>query len=376
MADEPIGNGGPGAEPQIVPNVPAETNIFSTTQLIEGIQIRFAAPSFIRDMFFGAKDYVAADAVQVDTFRGGQGLAPFVLPLEGQVVGRRLPFSRTFVEAPIIAPARVITLREAGRPGWGETPYNYKSPEERVATLIANDTLDMDAEISRTEEYMCAACMFGGKIPINYRNKTSVQIDYGFTNTTVLAKQWTDPTADPLGDLRNAQTALNANGYSGNIAVYSPQAWAALMGNQTVKDAMKNLMLPGLLPMTSTGLPEAPLPAGVARGPDFTNPVMQNWIYSATYTKSSGAAPAGTAIPFVPKGSVLVGSSNVKNRIIYAQVTQIEQSDGSFHSYLLDRVPKYDVNVLKNFHMLTITARPVPVPVDLLCWTVLTNVVP
>lgn len=373
MADEPTQPG--GAEPlNIIPNIPAETNIFSTTQLIEGIQIRYPVPSFIRDMFFGAKDYVAADNVQIDTFRGGKALAPFVLPLEGQVVGRRLPFSRTFVEAPIIAPARVITLREAGRPGWGETPYNYKSPEERVATLIANDTSDMDAEIARTEEFMCSACMFAGKIPINYRNKTSVQIDYGFTNTTVLAKPWTDQTSDPLGDLRNAQSALNANGYSGNVAVYSPQAWAALMANTNVQNMLKNLMLPGLVPMQTTALPEAP--AGVARGPDFTNPVMQNWIYSATYTKATGAAPAGTAIPFVPKGSVLVGSSNVKNRIIYAMVTQIEQSDGGFHSYLLDRVPKYDVNVLKNFHMLTITSRPVPVPVDLLCWTVLTNVVP
>jgi Phage major capsid protein E len=372
MADEHTG--GRGAEPQIVPNVPAETNVFSTTQLIEGIRIRYPVPSFIRDMFFSARDYVNSDVVQVDTYKGGRGLAPFVLPLEGQVVGRRLPFGRTFVEAPIIAPARVITLREAGRPGWMETPYNWKSPEERVASLIAQDTQDMDDEISRTEEYMCCQCILGGTIPINYRNKTSVQINYGFSNTTALAKPWTDPTADPLGDLRAAQSGLNANGYGGNVAVYSPQAWNALMNNPNVKDTLK-VTLPSLAPMTHTGLPEM-TPAGVAKGPDFNNPIMQNWIYSGTYVKSSGAAPAGTAIPYIPRGSVIVGSSDVKNRIIYAMVTQIEQSDGNFHSYLLDRVPKYDVNVLKNHHMLTITSRPVPVPVDLLCWTVLTGVVP
>ena len=146
------------------------------------------------------------------------------------MLGRRKPFTRSWVEAPIIAPARNITLREARRPGWGETPYNYKSPEERVAALIAQDTVDMDDEISRTEEYMCAGCMFEGKIPINYRNKTNIVIDYGFTNSTTLAKLWTDPTADPLADLRLAQQGLNANGYSGDTAIYSPDAWNASNG--------------------------------------------------------------------------------------------------------------------------------------------------
>jgi hypothetical protein len=316
---------------------------------------------------------VGADAVQVNTYRGGKSLAPFVLPLEGQVVGRRLPFNQAYVEAPIIGPARVITLREAGKPGWGETPYNFKTPEERVADLIANDTIDMDDEISRTEEYMCCSCMFGGKIPINYRNKTSVQIDYGFTNSTALGKPWTDPTSDPLADLRLAQQALNANGYSGNVAVYSPDAWNALWANPNVQNQMKSIY-PIFSPIGGVAMGQIS-PAGVVRAPDFSNPVMQNWIYSGTYTKSNPAGTANVAVPYVPKGNVLIGSADVKNIIVYAMVTQIEQSDGQYHSYMLDRVPKYECNVNKNFHMLTITSRPVPVPKDLLCWTVLTGTV-
>jgi hypothetical protein len=154
----------------IVPNVPLETGLFSTTTVIEGLRQRFAVPSFIRDTFFSQKEYIASDVVQVDTYRGGKGLAPFILPLEGQVVGRRRPFTRSFVEAPTIAPARNITLREARRPGWGENLYNYKTPEERVASIIAQDTQDMDDEIARTEEYLCAATMCDGKVAIEYRN--------------------------------------------------------------------------------------------------------------------------------------------------------------------------------------------------------------
>jgi hypothetical protein len=341
--------------------------VFDTYALIDGVRTRYPVPSLIRDLFFGTKDYVSANVIQVDTYRGGKGLAPFVLPLEGQVIGRRRPFGRTFVEAPIIAPARVITLREAGRPGWGETMYNFKTPEQRVADLFAQDTTDMDDEISRTEEFMCCECMFKGKIPINYRNKTSIVIDYEFTNTEVLEKPWTDDTALPFEDLMAAQQGLNANGYSGNVAIYSPSAWKALWNNPSVKDSMKNTF-PVFSPVSGVAQPETS-PTGVAYAPSFSYPVMRNIIYSGTYVQG------GQAVPYVPPGSVLIGSSDVKNRIIYAWVTQIEETDGAFHTYLLDRVPKSECNVNKNFYMYTLSSRPVPVPTDLLCWTVLTGAV-
>ena len=376
MADEPApGSGGtPEPNPLLIPNVGLETGVFNTLTVIEGVMQRWVVPSFIRDTFFGQREFIDSDVVQIDTYRGGRGLAPFVLPLEGQVVGRRKPFTRSYIEAPILAPARTISLREAKKPGMGETPYNYLSPVQRVAKLIAQDTADMDDEIARTEEWMCASCMFSGQIPINYRNKTNVVIDYQFTNSTNLAKYWTDATADPLQDLRVAQQALNANGYSGDVAIYSPDAWNALMNNALVKPLL-SVPLAQFTPLTSVAMPEIP-PSGVVRAPSFTNPVMENWIYSGTYTKMTGTkGDVVTATPYVPKGYVLIGSRNVKHRLVYAQVTQIEQSDGQFHSYNLDRVPKIECNVNRNFYMYTITSRPVPVPIDLLSWQVLKGTV-
>jgi hypothetical protein len=72
---------------------------------------------------------------------------------------------------------------------------------------------------------------------------------------------------------------------------------------------------------------------------------------------------------------VLVGSSDVRNRIAYGMVIQIEQEDGQFHYYNLDRVPKLECNVNKNLFMQTITSRPVPIPIDLLSWAVVTGAV-
>lgn len=367
--------GAPAPSPQAAPVVNTiDYGMFTTQSIIESYVKRYPVPALIRDMFFSRKEYIDAEVVRIDSKLGGRGLAPFVLPLENQVVGRRRPFKETYLPAPIIAPARVITPRELRGPQMGENVYNYKSPEERFASIVTEDGQDMDDEIARTEEWMCCQCMFQGKIPINYRNKTSVMIDYGFTNTTALGTPWTDPTSNPLDDLAMVQGSLNASGYNGSIAIYSPDAWTALWKNPNVKDSMKNTY-PTFIPIS--GLPSGQVPpSGAQRGPSFSSPTLENWVYHATYARSNPVNPSETiAIPYVPAGCVLVGSSDIANRIVYAQVIQIEQEDGQYHYYSMDRVPKFECNVNKNFYMQTITSRPVPVPVDLLSWVVITGCV-
>lgn len=350
--------------------------MFTTVSLIDSYTHRWPIPSLIRDTFFTGREFMDSEVVRIDSKLGGRQLAPFILPLENQVIGRRQPFREMFIPAPILAPARVITPRELRGPSMGENVYNYKTPEERFAELVVEDGEDMEEEITRREEWMCANCMFTGRIPINYRNKTDIIIDYGFVNRLVLTKPWTDPTAEPLEDLREAQGALNLNGYGGDIAIYSPSAWRALWTNPTVKDAMKNVF-PQFVPFQSLpGTTQIGF-TGVQSAPGFTSPPMTNWIYYGTYATSDPDNPGETILaPYVPDGAVCIGSSSVRNRIVYGMVTQIEQDDGQFHSYMAARVPKVECNVNKNFYMQTITSRPVPVPLDLLAWTVIEGTVP
>lgn len=371
QGDQPPGHEPPKSSERMGTTVPIDLQMFTTVSVIQALDHRFAVPSFLRDMFFSAREFVNAENVQLDVRKGPRGLAPFILPLEGQVVGRRAPFVRRIVQAPIIAPARVITLREIGRPFWGETMYNFETPEQRVATMLADDYQDMDEEISRTEEWMCANMMFNGRISWNVRTNTDVgadwrAIDYGFTNITAVATPWTAAGSNPLNDLTLAQQALNANGYAGNIAIYGTKAWNALMNNQTVRETF---LWPRFGPVSTTGLPEA-LPAGVARGPSFTAPIMENYIYSGAYA-------SGTILTnLVPDDKVLICSSDVRHRMVYGMVTQIEQADGAWHSYAMERVPKIESNVNKNFMMQTVTSRPIPLPVDLMSWTILEGVLP
>jgi hypothetical protein len=192
-------------------------------------------------------------------------------------------------------------------------------------------------------------------------------VDYGFTNITALGTPWTDPASNPFDDLHAAQQGLNAAGYSGNVAIYGTKAWQALWRNPNVREYMRNTV--GFVPISGYTMPEV-TPAGVARAPSFTYPIMENWVYSGTYTVND--QPVG----LVPEDKVLIGSSDVRNRLIYGVVIQIEQADGQWHSYMGDRVPKVECNVNKNLYMHTMTARPVPVPLDLMAWTVLQGVLP
>jgi Phage major capsid protein E len=374
-----IRTGGTGTQAAGSGDVPTPYSVMSidlgeydTISMIEAYKIRYAVPSFIRDTFFQGREYPDSDVVQIDTKRGGRALAPFILDYEGQIVERRRPFDRTFIPAPTIAPARVITLRDTHRAGWGESQYNYKSPEQRVAEMYNDDTEEMDDEIARTEEWMCAETMFNGSFDITYRTGQAVTIDYGFLNTMAVANDWTVITganmSHPLEDLHAAQMALNQNGYNGNIAIYGSEAWAAIWNHPDVRALMMHPTSP-MVPIGNYSLPEA-LPNMVQQAPSFSYPIMSNFIYSGIYQR------LGLPVSYVPRDRVLIGSTNVKNRIAYGQVTQIEQSDGRFHTYSMDRVPKIECNVNKNFYMYTMTARPVPIPIDMMSWTVLTGILP
>ena len=49
-------------------------------------------------------------------------------------------------------------------------------------------------------------------------------------------------------------------------------------------------------------------------------------------------------------------------RTVYGAITQVEQSDGEFHTYAGRRVPKYVSSAEGNSRTLTISSRPLMIP--------------
>ena len=61
------------------------------------------------------------------------------------------------------------------------------------------DEQELDASISRTENWICSQVLFSGKVQCRDGDTQEIvaEIDYGLISRTVTAKPWSDPTSDP-----------------------------------------------------------------------------------------------------------------------------------------------------------------------------------
>jgi hypothetical protein len=80
------------------------------------------------------------------------------------------------------------------------------------------------------------------------------------------------------------------------------------------------------------------------------------YSYEETYTDD-----AGTDTLYIPSGKCILTAPGA-GRTLYGAVSQVEQSDGQFHTYAGRRVPKYLANADKNTRELFLSSRPLLIP--------------
>ena len=78
--------------------------------------------------------------------------------------------------------------------------------------------------------------------------------------------------------------------------------------------------------------------------------------YEDTYTEIDG-----TVKPFIPAGMIAVAAP-AAGRTVYGAITQIEQSDGEFHTYTGEDVPKYLSDATHNVREVMLSTAPLCMP--------------
>ena len=78
--------------------------------------------------------------------------------------------------------------------------------------------------------------------------------------------------------------------------------------------------------------------------------------YDLTYTDDEGNDKL-----YIPSGKCVLTAPGA-GRTAYGAVSQVEQSDGEFHTYAGRRVPKYVSSAEGNSRTLTISSRPLMIP--------------
>jgi hypothetical protein len=101
------------------------------------------------------------EQIDVDTKTGVRRLAPFVNPNVG--VGKamdRIGFQTDTVTPPMVAPKRPLTVSDLQKRLPGENIYSGQTAEERAGMLLGQDLAELDEDITRVEEWMCAQALF------------------------------------------------------------------------------------------------------------------------------------------------------------------------------------------------------------------------
>ena len=339
-------------------------NIYKTQTMLAAVREQTPVTSFLRDHFFttGAGDMFPTDEVLVEyKDASGNKLAPVVLPRKGGVSVEREGYSTYKMEPPLIAPERPLTIDDLNKKQMGENLFSDRTPAERQADVLLQDLEDFDVMHTNREEYIAAQLMFNnGYVLRQYADEYGVGAYkeyelkfYDDTNDAVYAPAalWDATGADIQGDLYQMIRMLTTRGNN---------ASEVLLGADVADVLMKNEYIQKLMDLSRYNVGEiAPvaLPQGAARlgRLNIRGRMIDLLTYDGTYIDEE----TGVVTPYVPEKKICVAAPGA-GRILYGAVSQMEQADGQWHTYMGRRVPRYWAK--EDGRHLRVSSRPLFIP--------------
>lgn len=339
-------------------------NFYDTHTLLMAVQELDRPVSFLRDRYFptnAATDVFSTNDVLVEFQDGSKRLAPFVAPRKGGVTILRNGYEMKRYEPPYIAPRRMMTYDDLKKRGFGEALLSNLTPEQRQRALILSDFDQLSNLIARREEAMAAEVMQtngcimkhiaddkdeSDDMEVRYYSEGSNPANY------VPSVKWDQSTAKVLADLEAMVRLLTSRGLPASDLVCAPDVADTVIRNAEIVGLLDNRRyeLGSVEPSVL-----APGAAIIARL-NVLGRMINIISYDETYTDDAGANK-----PFITDGNCIL-TAPAAGRTVYGAVTQVEQTDGEFHTYAGMRVPKYLSNAEGNTRTLTLTSRPLMMP--------------
>ena len=341
-------------------DVPLE-ELYRTSSLLEGfVQIPPAAV-FLRDRLFGVVQTTEADLVSIEFYRGRQKLAQFCSRYSKGIAVPREKTQLSLFSPPFIKPNRMLHADDLLRRNTGGN-RNGGNATNRDAELLVIDEQELDASISRTENWQCSQVLFTGKVKCLDGDTQEIvaEIDYGPISRTVTAKPWSDPTADPLADLKAAQRLVSgACGFVANFIVMGRLAGDAFEANAKVLESYNKLHIqPGTL---------------TAEFEQFGVVLLGTWRGIPLYVSEEQYEDSGGVMRyFVPEKEVLVAATGIQSVMAYAGIAQADDDGKGMSVYEGRRVPLiYWDTSGEDYRRFRLSSRPIPIPGNTDSWTVL-----
>ena len=340
-------------------------NIYSTHYLLAAIKELTPPTTFLRDRYFptnDATDIFETEDVLIEYKDGNKKVAPFVSPRKGGVTIHRDGSYMVRYTPPFVAPRRTLTIDELKVRGFGEALMSKLTPQQRESIMILRDIEELGDMITRREEVMAAEILTTNKcIMKHYADdlKTVVDekeikfFDEGSNPASYTpATKWGESGAKIIDDIHAMVRMLSAKGLPASELVVASDVANIIMNDEDIQKKLdiRNYNIGSFAPME--------LPDGATRlcvlnvyGRDIT--IL---VYDETYENENGVDTA-----YIPAGTVILTAPAV-GRTMYGAITQLEQSDGAFHTYAGRRVPKYLSDAVANTRSLTLSSSPLLIP--------------
>ncbi|MCI5996106.1 MAG: major capsid protein [Blautia sp.] len=339
--------------------------IYRTVTMIGAVQQLPTHRTFLRDRYFPctpATDIFPTEDVLVEYRNGSKKIAPVVMPRKGGINIKREGYKTERYTPPFVAPQRPLTIDDLNRKGFGENLFSQITPEQREAQILGQDLTELNIMIDGREEYMAAQVMltngcilkqyaddFGGKY-----EEYAIQF-YEGTNDAVFttAHKWNATGADIYGDIAAMIQVLIGKGLAAEDLVMSPDVAQVILNDPKIKELLdiKYVNIGSIEPID---LPEGASRLGVIN-------VYGKNINLIVYGEQYEDETTGQLVNYMGNGNVVL-TAPAAGRSLYGAVTQLEQSDGAFHTYAARRVPKYTAKADEEVRKLKVSAKPLLIP--------------
>lgn len=337
-------------------------NIFGvkdTVAIIQAIEQKKDPATFLVDTFFPNKMPTSfSDSVAVEYKKGKRTLAPYIVKgSKGVNIGRGTAQAKIYT-APIMGPRRVLSLQDIESRIFGETPiYSSVKPEERAATLQAQDLDELRGMISNRKNKMAADILQTGQTVVKGfadDGETFVQDTIGFDwgGNLSVGTSWDDTSADIYGDIQAAVEKIGEDtGEFPTLMVCGKNIERYLRNNKEIFDW---LMVPnrGNLAMVSFA------PRYDSNNSRYIGNISSLGLevrsYIETYTDDDGEVK-----PFIDPDTVIIGIPG-RGKQLSGRITLIESTGPK--SYVSEYVPHYVIDENAQQMSLALYSRQLLVP--------------
>lgn len=333
----------------------------NTYELLQAIDRMYRPTTLFRDTFFGTEQTFASESVLMDYRKGSRKMAPFVSRNGGAVNVIRDGFTTKQYTPPMMAPARVTTIGDIEKRGFGESVISTRTASAREQEIAARDIVElMDMDVRRIE-WMCAQTMlYAGFTVSGTTNDGSIDIidnvSFGeFTHKKTLSgtDMWSNAGADIYGCLEDMyQTVATDSGRAPSVLITTSKTISYMLKNE---DLMKYLLRPSDQLKVATFAPRIESDAVTNVGTFLDMNGLQVYAYDGVYEDEEGKLQK-----YIPDGYVIMARRSLGSQL-FGAITQLEK-DGSFQTYEGAFVPKVWDDMNSDTKRIRLATRCVPKP--------------